>query len=258
VKTNSQIKFKGMKTKMLLTTLALVSVVLLSGCKSDEPTTNTDNPNGIPNQSSSQKTVALGGSANFAVLAGSAITSTGATNITGDMGLSPGTSIGGFPPGILVGTKLINTIETSTAKLDLTAAYNDAAGRTSTDIVTLSGNIGGLTLTPGLYKSTSTLALSSGDLTFDAKGNADAVFIIQVASSLTVTSGRQVILKGSASAANIFWQVGSSATFGTTSAFRGTILAMQSITFETGASLTGRALARSGGIVLAGNVIVKK
>ena len=258
MKTNSQIKFKGMKTKMLLTTLALVSVVLLSGCKSDEPTTNTDNPNGIPNQSSSQKTVALGGSANFAVLAGSTITSTGATNITGDMGLSPGTSIGGFPPGILVGTKLINTIETSTAKLDLTAAYNDAAGRTSTDIVTLSGNIGGLTLTPGLYKSTSTLALSSGDLTFDAKGNADAVFIIQVASSLTVTSGRQVILKGSASAANIFWQVGSSATFGTTSAFRGTILAMQSITFETGASLTGRALARSGGIVLAGNVIVKK
>jgi hypothetical protein len=247
-----------MKTKMLLTTLALVSVVLLSGCKSDEPTTNTDNPNGIPAQSSSQPTVALGGAANFAVLAGSAITSTGATNITGDMGLSPGTSIGGFPPGILVGTQLINTIQSTQAKLDLTAAYNDAAGRTSTDIVTLSGNIGGLTLTPGLYKSTSTLAISSGDLTFDAKGNADAVFIIQVASSLTVTTGRQVILKGSASEANIFWQVGSSATFGTTSAFRGTIMAMQSITFETGASLTGRALARSAGIVFAGNVIVKK
>jgi hypothetical protein len=247
-----------MKTKMLLTTLALVSVVLLSGCKSDEPTKNTDNPNGIPVQGSSQQKVALGGAANFAVLAGSAITSTGATNITGDLGLSPGTSIGGFPPGIIVGTQLINTIQSTQAKLDLTAAYNDAAGRTSTDIVTLSGNIGGLTLTPGLYKSTSTLAISSGDLTFDAKGNADAVFIIQVASSLTVTSGRQVILKGSASAANIFWQVGSSATFGTTSAFKGTIMAMQSITFETGASLTGRALARSAGIVLAGNVIVKQ
>ena len=247
-----------MKTKMLLTTLALVSVVLLSGCKSDEPTKNTDNPNGIPVQSGSQQTVALGASSNFAILGGSAITSTGATNITGDLGLSPGTSCGGFPPGIIVGTKLINTIEATTAKLDLTAAYNDAAGRTSTDIVTLSGNIGGLTLTPGLYKTTSTLALSSGDLTFDAKGNANAVFIIQIASSLTVTSGRKVILTGGASAANIFWQVGSSATFGTTSVFKGTIMAMQSITFETGASLTGRALARSAGIVMAGNVIVKQ
>ena len=247
-----------MKTKMLLTSLSLVSVILLSGCKSDEPTTNTDNPNGIPVQSSSQSTVELGAAANFAVLAGSAITSTGATNITGDLGLSPGTSIGGFPPGILVGTQLINTIQSSQAKLDLTAAYNDIAGRTNTDIVTLSGNIGGLTLTPGLYKTTSTLALSSGDLTFDAKGNANAVFIIQIASALTVTSGRQVILKGSASASNIFWQVGSSATFGTTSVFKGTIIAMQSITFETGASLNGRALARSGGIVLAGNIIVKQ
>jgi len=247
-----------MKTKMLLMSLFLISVMLLSGCKSDEPTTNTDNPNGIPVQSSSQSTVELGAAANFAVLAGSAITSTGATNITGDLGLSPGTSIGGFPPGILVGTQLINTIQSSQAKLDLTAAYNDIAGRTNTDIVTLSGNIGGLTLTPGLYKTTSTLALSSGDLTFDAKGNANAVFIIQIASALTVTSGRQVILKGSASASNIFWQVGSSATFGTTSVFKGTIIAMQSITFETGASLNGRALARSGGIVMAGNVIVKQ
>lgn len=247
-----------MKTKMLLTSLSLVSVILLSGCKSDELTSNTDNPTGIPVQSTPQSTVELGAAANFAVLAGSAITSTGATNITGDLGLSPGTSIGGFPPGILVGTQLINTIQSSQAKLDLTAAYNDIAGRTNTDIVTLSGNIGGLTLTQGLYKTTSTLALSSGDLTFDAKGNANAVFIIQIASALTVTSGRQVILKGSASASNIFWQVGSSATFGTTSVFKGTIIAMQSITFETGASLNGRALARSGGIVLAGNIIVKQ
>ena len=247
-----------MKTKMLLTTLAIVSVVLLAGCKSDEPTKNTDNPNGIPVQGSSQATVSLGGAANFAVLAGSAITSTGATNITGNMGLSPGTSFGGFPPGVLVGTKEVNTVLSTQGKLDLTAAYNDAAGRTSTDIVTLSGNIGGLTLTPGLYKTTSTLAISSGDLTFDAKGDANAVFIIQIASSLTVTSGRKVFLKGSASASNIFWQVGSSATFGTTAAFKGTIMAMQSITFETGATLNGRALARTAGIVLAGNTIVKE
>ena len=243
---------------MLFTSLAIIVVVLMSGCKSDEPTKNTDNPGGIPIQNTSQANISLGGAGNFAVLAGSAITSTGATNIKGDLGLSPGTSCGGFPLGILTGTLQINTALSTQGKLDLTAAYNDAAGRTSKDIVTLSGNIGGLTLTPGLYKTTSTLALSSGDLTFDAKGNSNAVFIIQVASSLTVTSGRKVILKGSANASHIFWQVGSSATFGTTSAFKGTIMAMQSITFETGATLNGRALARTAGIVLAGNTIVKE
>lgn len=172
--------------------------------------------------------------------------------------MSPGTSIGGFPPGILVGTQHINDNLAVQAKLDLTAAYNDVAGRTSTEIVTLSGNIGGLTLTPGLYKSTSSLAVSSGDVTFDAKGNAAAIFIIQIASSLTTTSGRKVILSGGALASNIFWQVGSSATFGTTSVFKGTVLAMQSITFNTGASLDGRALARTAGITMAGNAIVKQ
>lgn len=247
-----------MKTKMLFSTVALASVILLGACKSDEPTTNTDNPNGIPVQNTKMATVALGGTANFALLAGSAITSTGATNITGNMGLSPGTSIGGFPPGILVGTKEINTNLATQGKLDLTAAYNDVAGRTSTDIVTLSGNIGGLTLTPGLYKTTSSLAISSGDLTFDAKGDGSAVFIIQIASSLTTTPGRKVFLKGNASASNIFWQVGSSATFGTTTAFKGTIMAMQSITFNTGATLDGKALARTGGIVLSANTIVKE
>ncbi|MGH2568564.1 MAG: ice-binding family protein, partial [Bacteroidota bacterium] len=200
--------------------------------------------------------VSLAGSSGLVILAGASITSTGATNITGDIGLSPGSSIGGFPPGILNGTQYINDVTSDQAKLDLTAAYNDAAGRTSTDIVTLSGNIGGLTLTPGLYKSTSSLAISSGDLTFDAKGNANAIFIIQIATTLTTTSGRKVILSGGALASNIFWQVGSSATFGTTSVFKGTVMAMQSITFNTGASLEGRALARTGSITMAGNAIV--
>ena len=247
-----------MKTKNLVTALTLAAVVLFAGCKKDTVTSNVDNPNGIPTQDITMPTVALAGTSEFALLAGSAITSTGATNITGNLGLSPGTSIGGFPPGIVVGTQQINTNLATQGKLDLTAAYNDAAGRTSTDIVTLSGNIGGLTLTPGLYKSTSSLAISSGDLTFDAKGNSNAVFIIQIASSLTTTSGRQVFLKGGASASNIFWQVGSSATFGTTSVFKGTVMAMQSITFNTGATLQGRAMARTGGIVLASNTIVKQ
>jgi hypothetical protein len=202
--------------------------------------------------------VPLATTSTFAILAGSSVTNTGATTITGDLGLSPGSSIGGFPPGILTGTQHINDVTATQAKLDLTAAFNNAAGRISTDIVTLSGNIGGLTLTPGLYKSTSSLAISSGDLTFDAKGNADAIFIIQIASSLTTTSGRKVFLSGGAQASNIFWELGSSANFGTTSAMKGTILVMQSITFNTGATLDGKALTRTGGITMAGNTIVKQ
>jgi len=246
-----------MKTKTFISTLALATVVILTSCAKDDGSTNIDNPNGIPSQSTVQAKVELAGTADFALLAGSAITSTGATNITGNIGLSPGTSIGGFPPGILVGSREINTNLAVQGKVDLTAAYNDAAGRTATDIVTLSGNIGGLTLTPGLYKTTSSLAISSGDLTFDAEGKSGSVFIIQIASALTTTSGRKVFLKGGALASNIYWQIGSSATFGTTSVMKGTIMAMQSITFNTGATLDGRALARTGGIVLAGNTIVK-
>jgi hypothetical protein len=248
------------KTNGLLMALAVMSIgsaVLITGCKKDEVDPDV-NPVVIPVQTVTMPAVALGGAANFAVLAGSAIINTGATNITGDLGLSPGTSIGGFPPGILVGIKLINEPLSIQAKLDATTAYNDLAGRTSTDIVTLSGNIGGLTLTPGLYKSTSSLAVSSGDVTFDAKGDANAVFIIQIASSLTTTSGRKVLLAGAAVAANIYWQVGSSATLGTTSVFKGTLIVMQSITFNTGATLDGRALARTGGVTMAGNTIVKQ
>jgi hypothetical protein len=254
-------KRKKMRTKNLLMTFALVAIVF-SGCKKDdtEPTSsNGTTPITIPSQTTVQPRVSLGAAAStLAILAGTSVTNTGATIITGDLGLSPGTSVGGFPPGILNGTQHINDAIANQAKSDLTAAYDDAAGRTCTDIVTLSGNIGGLTLTPGLYKSTSSLAISSGDLTFDAKGDANAVFIIQIASSLTTTSGRKVILSGSASAANIFWQVGSSATFGTTSVFKGTVMAMQSISFNTGATLDGKALARMGTVVMAANTIVKQ
>ena len=243
--------------KNLLASIAIATIVFTGGCKKDDTDPET-NPVVIPVQTIMSAKVPLAGLTTLAVLAGSGITNTGATNITGDLGLSPGTSIGGFPPGILVGTQHINDATATQAKLDLTIAYNDAAGRTSTDIVTLSGNIGGLTLTPGLYKSTSSLAISSGDLTFDAKGDANAVFIIQMASSFTTTAGRQVILSGSAQAANIFWQVGSSATFGTTSVLKGTFLVKQSITFNTGATLDGRALTGTGAVSLAGNTIVKQ
>src|SRR4051812_6538597 len=156
-KIHLQLKFKNMKKLKLVATFAIVSVVLIAGCKKKnkaQENQTRQNPIVIPVQTTIQATVSLAGAANFAVLAGSAVTSTGGTTVTGDLGLSPGSSVGGFPPGILVGTQHINDVTSNQAKLDLTAAYNDAAGRTCTDIVTLSGNIGGLTLTPGLYKYT--------------------------------------------------------------------------------------------------------
>jgi len=250
-----------MKKLKTVPTLVIASITLLSACTKSNTSpsgSSSANPNIITVQTSIQATVPMGSTTTFALLAGSTITNTGATTVTGDIGLSPGSSVGGFPPGTLNGTMYINDATASQAKTDLTAAYNNAAGRTTTDMVTLSGNIGELTLTPGLYKSTSSLALSSGNLTFDAKGNAAAVFIIQIASALTVTSGRQVILTGGALASNIFWQVGSSATFGTTSVFQGTILAMQSITFDTGSTLNGKALASTGGVTMADNTITKQ
>jgi hypothetical protein len=238
------------KLNQLLIALAITPLLFIGACKKDESK--------VPKQKVAMESVNLASASGFAVLAGAAVTNTGETVVTGDLGLSPGTSVGGFPPGLLNGTLRVNDEIANNAKLDLTNAYNDAAGRTSKDMVTLSGNIGGLTLTPGLYKSTSSLEISSGDLTFDAKGDANAVFIIQIASTLTTTSDRKVILKGNASETNIFWQVSSSASFGTTSVLKGTIMALESITFNTGATLDGRALARNGSVTLDGNTIVMK
>ncbi len=197
----------------------------------------------------------LGAVAGYAILAGSTITNTGLTVITGDLGLSPGSAVTGFPPGILNGIKHVSDPAAALAKSDLTKAYNNLAGRTLAPIL-VAGNLGGRTLAPGLYKSSSSLEVSSGDLTLDAKGNGNAVFIFQMASTLNTTAGRKVILAGGAKASNIFWQVGSSATIGTTSVFKGSILADQSISLNTGASLQGRALARIGGVTLAANSVV--
>jgi hypothetical protein len=197
----------------------------------------------------------LASATRFVILAGSTVTNTGPSGLTGDLGLSPGTAVTGFPPGNLSGVIHAGDATSALAMSDLTAAYNDAAGRTLAP-VTVAGNLGGQTLAPGLYKSTSSLEVSSGDLTLDAQGHPNAVFIFQIASTLTTTAGRAVILAGGAKASNIFWQVGSSATLGTTSVFKGTIMASQSITLNTGASLDGRALAMIGAVTLDSNAAV--
>src|ERR1041385_3248767 len=197
-----------------------------------------------------QAPVPLGSATTFGVLAASTITSTGATTVNGDLGVSPGTTVTGAPT--VTGTLHLGDSTAAQAQLDLTAAYNDAAGRT-VGAIGVAGNLGGLTLAPGLYKSTSSLEISSGDLTRDAQGDPNAVFIFQMASTLVTTVGRQVILAGGAQAANIFWQVGSSATLGTSSVFKGNILTLVSITVTTGATVEGRLLARTGAVALDSN-----
>jgi hypothetical protein len=203
----------------------------------------------------SQTRVELASAGAFGVLAGSTVTNTGATSVTGDLGVSPGTAVTGFPPGTLVGSQHAGDPAAAQGVADLTTAYNDAAARTLCAI-TVAGNLGGQTLTPGLYKSTSSLEISSGDLTLDALGDPDAIFIFQMASTFTTTSGRQVILAGGATAGNEFWQVGSSATLGTTSVTKGTIMADQAVTMDTSATIDGRVLARVAAVALDTNTVV--
>ena len=199
--------------------------------------------------------VALGSAGTFAILAASTVTNTGASTVTGDLGLSPSTAITGFPPGTVSGTFHLGDPASAQAQLDLSTAYNDAAGRTAGAIL-IAGNLGGLTLAPGLYHSTTSLEISSGDLTLDAQGDANGVFVFQMASTLITTTGRKVILAGGAQAANVYWQVGSSATVGTNSVFKGNILAYTSVTVATGSSLEGRLLVQTGAVSLDGDVVV--
>jgi hypothetical protein len=198
--------------------------------------------------------VELGSAAGFAVLAGTTVTNTGGSIINGDLGVWPGTAVTGFGPGRVNGTIHAGDVAAHHAQASLTIAYDDAAGR-KTGVVGVAGDLGGQTLGPGLYKSTSTLAIT-GDLTLDAKGDPNAVFVFQIASGLTVNSTSGIVLSGGAQATNVFWQVGSSATLGVGSAFKGTILALTSISIATGATLDGRALAQHGGVTLQSNAIV--
>ena len=192
-----------------------------------------------------QLPVALNSATTFTVLAGSTVTNTGFTTVIGDVGVSPGSALTGFPPGTVSGGAIhVDDGPAVSAQADLTTAYNDAAGRMTPTIV--AGDLSGQTLPPGLYKSTSSLGIA-GVLTLDGQGSANSVFIFQVASSLTTGTGSQVVLIGNANAANIFWQVGSSATLGTYSVFSGTIMAQASVSLATGAALNGRALARDRG-----------
>jgi hypothetical protein len=191
--------------------------------------------------------------ATFGVLAGSTVTNSGFTVITGNLGVSPGTAITGFaPPGLATGTIHSADPFALQAQNELTAAYNAAAAAAST--ATKAGDLGGQTLFAGVYTSSSSLGIT-GTVTLDAQNNPNAQFIFQIASALTTATSSNVVLINGAQPSNIFWQIGSSATLGTSSSFSGNILALSSISLGTGTALQGRALARNGAVTLLSNAI---
>ena len=196
----------------------------------------------------------LGVAASYAVIAGSTVTNTGPSTISGDLGVSPGTAVTGFPPG-LVSNGSIHSADANAgqAQSAVTTAYN-ALDAASCDFDLTGQDLGGQTLTEGVY-CFSTSAQLTGTLTLNAQGNASAVFIFEIGSTLTTASNALVQVINGGVDCNVFWQVGSSATLGTGTVFVGNILALTSITLNTTASVSGRALARNGAVTLDSNHI---
>ncbi len=197
----------------------------------------------------------LGTAESFAVLGASTVTNTGSSIINGDLGVSPGTAVTGFPPGLVVPPGAIHAADAVSlqAQTDVTVAYNTLAGQPC-DVNLTGVDLGGLTLTPGVYCFDSSAQLT-GKLTLNALGDPYSVFIFQIGSTLTTASGSSVVVINADKLCNAFWKVGSSATLGTTTDFKGNILALTSISMTTDANLVGRALARNGAVTLDSNTI---
>jgi hypothetical protein len=198
--------------------------------------------------------VGLGTAGSFAVLAGTGITNTGPTTVTGDIGTFPTASITGLTSMTVNGTNHAGSSVTQGAKTDLTTAYVTAAGQGPTTAI--AADLVGQTLAPGVYNSASAVGLS-GVLTLDAAGDPNAVWVFQAGSTLITASGSRVVLLNGAQSCNVYWQVGSDATLGTNSTFTGTILALTSISLQTGATVDGRALARNGAVTMDSNTITR-
>jgi hypothetical protein len=192
--------------------------------------------------------VPLGTLSTFAVLGHSTVTNTGPSVIAGSVGLSPGTSVTGFPPGTVNnGTEHVTDAVAAQAQADLTTAYNAAAAESSTAPIV--ADLAGQTLTAGTYTTASGIGLS-GALTLNGGGNPNAIFVFQAGSTLTTGPASSVVLENGAQACNVFWQVGSSATLNTTTNFVGTIMASASISLDNGVTVDGRALASTGAVTL--------
>jgi hypothetical protein len=195
--------------------------------------------------------IGLGTAANFAVLGCSAVDNIGSSVINGDLGIWSGSAITGFGPGVVNGTIHTTDLAAQQAQSDVTTAYDSLAAMPFGTDFTATPTLGGRILTAGVYHFDAAADLT-GILTLDGPGD----FVFQIGSAITTASGSSVLVTNGANADNVYWQVGSSATLGTTTAFKGNILALTSITLDTGATIdSGRALARNGAVTLDGNII---
>jgi hypothetical protein len=210
---------------------------------------------GSPVLAAGQVPVGLGSAATFAVLAGKpGVTNSGSTVIGGNLGVHPGSRVTGFPPGLVNGETHPGDAAAQGAKVDLVAAYDDAAGRTPA-VVVADGVLGGLTLVAGVYNAGGVTLGLAGSLTLDGQGDPNAVWIFQATSDLVTAASSSVALINGGQACNVFWQVTGSATLGADSQFAGNILALTSITLRSRVALSGRALARNGGVSLMNDAI---
>ena len=198
--------------------------------------------------------VDLGTAKPFVVLAGSAATNTGPSVLNGDLGLSPGTSLVGFgSPAVVNGATHNNDAVAAAAQSDLTTAYDVAAAQPVTADLT-GQDLGNKVLTAGAYRYAGS-AQRTGPLTLDAQGDPAAQFVFQIGSALTTASASSVVLANGASPCNVYWQVGSSATLGSTTDFAGNVMALASISLDDAATVHGRLLARNGAVTLINNRI---
>jgi hypothetical protein len=254
-----------------LVIIGLLPAAFIIGCSSSNPssssnpfapvgptTTYTPGPYTTP-QTTPQAQVNLGTAANYVILSYTGITNSGPSTTCGGYGVYPygQTSITGSPKIVEIcgGPIDVGDSAANTAKQNLSAAYTSAMGLSGGATLPPGADIGGQTLYPGLYFETSNLNVSSADLTLDGQGNANSVFIFQVESNLIVGPGRKIILTNGAQAANIFWAVAGYCSLNTTVSMVGNIMAYTSVTFNTGAVLTGRALAENGDVTLLSNTI---
>src|SRR6201999_2669131 len=198
--------------------------------------------------------VGLGTAAGFSVLGGSTVTNTGPTTMFGDLGLAPGSSVTGAPH--VLGATHVSDAVAIEAKSSLTTAYNDAALRPTNG--SAGTDLAGQTFSPGVRTASSSLLLSAGSVTLDAEGDPNAVFVFQIGTTLTTGSGTPVSLINGAQACNVFWQVGSSATLGTGTRFVGTVMAAETITANTAATIHGRLLAQTAAVNMDTNTITQR
>jgi len=193
--------------------------------------------------------VNLGSADAFAILAGTpSISNTGASSVNGDVGIHPAAAITGFPPGVINGAQHAADAIALQAKNSLTAAYNDAAARPVSSVVA-AGALSG-TLVGGVYNSGASILSIAGTVTLDGQNDPTSVWIFQAQSSMVIASGSVVAFINGAQPCNVFWQVTSSASLGSTSTLSGTIMALDSITMANGVTLNGRALAQTGTVTL--------